>query len=539
MKRYFVLLSTFIFLLLLLLVLKSITSVQAQTHSSIKQSFSPDEVIVKYKTATSETAKGKIREKFQTALKQKIDKLQAEVLHVPSGRVQEFIPLLKSDPNVEYAEPNYEAFALATTNDTALSQQWGLFQINAANSTTQSAWDVTTGGASVKIAILDTGIEESHPDLFGKVTSSKNFTTSSTIFDQYGHGTHVAGIAAATTNNGSGVAGVGYNTALLNGKVLGDDGSGYNSWIASGITWAADQGAQVISMSLGGPSYSKTLEDAVNYAWSKGSVVVAAAGNDGNSNPSYPGYYTNAIAVAATDSNDTKASWSNYGNWVDVAAPGINIYSTYKGSSYATMSGTSMATPFAAGTAALLWMKGDCATNVCVRDRLEKTADSIAGTGTQWTWGRVNAYAAVTQGLPVPATPTATLTPTPTKTPTPTPTKVPSSPTSTTKPNPSMSVSDMSMTSVIISSTARRISSTITVLNEVTHAPVSGALVKVTITMPGGSSANYSGTTNSSGKYTFKHRSTEKGTFVTNVTNVTKAGFTYHPTLTSKSLLVQ
>src|SRR6185436_9977063 len=126
---------------------------------------------------------------------------------------------------------------------------------------------ITNGNANVKVAVLDTRIESTHNDLAGKVVASSNFTTSSTVSDLDGHGTHVAGIIAASTNNAIGVAGTGYNTTLLNGKVLGDNGSGYYSWIANGIVWATDQGAKVISMSLGGSSSSQALADAINYAW--------------------------------------------------------------------------------------------------------------------------------------------------------------------------------------------------------------------------------------------------------------------------------
>lgn len=381
---------------------------------------STDEVIVRYKTSTGELEKERMRKDLGTFLKQKIQRLNIDVVRIQEGTVEEKIRQYKKDPNVVYAEPNFKAKAFGVTNDSSLSQQWGLFKIDAANYASISAWDVTTSNSSIKLAVLDTGIEESHPDLFGKVTASYNFTNSPTLSDIFGHGTHVAGIAAAATNNGIGVAGAGYNTSILNGKVLGDDGSGYYSWVANGIVWAADQGAQVINMSLGGGSPSITLEDAVNYAWSKGSVVVAAAGNAGNSSPQYPGYYQNAIAVGATDNNDIKASFSTYGNWVDVAAPGVGIYSTYKGGSYGSLSGTSMATPFAAGTSALIWAKGTCKTNICVREQLEKTADKISGTGTYWTWGRVNAYKAVSDILPT-FVPTQTPIPTPTSMPTSTP----------------------------------------------------------------------------------------------------------------------
>jgi len=149
-------------------------------------------------------------------------------------------------------------------------------------------------------------IKSSHEDLTGKVVAAKNFTTSRTTDDKYGHGTHVAGIAAAVTNNSKGVAGAGVNCSLMNGKVLGDNGSGAYSWLINGIIWAADNGANVSNMSLSGSSESQALLDAVNYAWGKGVVLVAAAGNNGNSTPVYPAFYDNVIAVAATDQNDNR-----------------------------------------------------------------------------------------------------------------------------------------------------------------------------------------------------------------------------------------
>jgi thermitase len=163
--------------------------------------------------------------------------------------------------------------------------------------------------------------------------------------------------------------------------------------VASGIEYAADQGAQVINLSLGGPFDSSTLQNAVNYAWNHGSVLVAAAGNESSSAPSYPAYYSNTISVASTTSSDTLSYFSNYGSWVDVAAPGSSIYSTYPTNSYATLSGTSMATPHVAGVAALLAGQGK--SNSQIRAAIENTADQISGTGTYFAHGRVNAYKAV------------------------------------------------------------------------------------------------------------------------------------------------
>ncbi len=363
--------------------------------------FAPDEVLVKFKPGTPASDQALAHRQIGGQLKAEITALGVQVIGVPAGTVEARVAAYGRNPNVEYAEPNYVAYAIGIPNDPYFGKQWGMTRIQA-----PEAWDVTTGSADVWIAILDTGIDQNHEDLVGKIAGNRNFTNSRTVDDRYGHGTHVAGIAAATTNNKIGVAGVGYNSRLLNVKVLNDQGSGYYSWVANGIIWAADNGAKVINMSLGGSSSSSTLENAVDYAWSKGVVLAAAAGNSGNSSPLYPAYYKNCIAVAATDKNDAKASWSNFGEWVDVAAPGVDIFSTLpnhknyisrtygKSLNYDYLSGTSMATPYVAGLAALVWTRYGTS-NASVRDRIESTADTIPGTGTYWTYGRINAYNAV------------------------------------------------------------------------------------------------------------------------------------------------
>ncbi|MFC1924461.1 S8 family serine peptidase, partial [Chloroflexota bacterium] len=247
---------------------------------------------------------------------------------------------------------------------------------------------------AIDIAILDTGIDQDHVDLAAKIVANMNFTSSGTVDDNYGHGTHVAGIAAA----GNGVAGIGFDSSLMNGKVLGDNGSGYYSWVASGVIWATDNGAEVINMSLGGTAYSSTLQSAIDYAWDNGVVVVAAAGNNGSSTQFYPAACTNCIAVAATSSSDSMASWSNYGDWVDVAAPGVSIYSTTINNNYGYKSGTSMASPHVAGLAALVFTteadaSGNGYRNDEVRSAIESSCDDIGLSGIGH--GRINAYRAV------------------------------------------------------------------------------------------------------------------------------------------------
>ena len=375
-------------------------SVPAAAAGTTSGGYGTDRIIVKYLENEDAIDARNLRISNGDVLEVAIPELGVEVIKVPADRVGERIVAYRAQSGVEYAEPDYILNAIGTPSDPYYSNEWGLAKIQASQ-----AWNTTQGSASVKIAILDTGIDQNHPDLAAKIVSNKNYTTSASADDLYGHGTHVAGIAAAITNNGVGVAGVGYNCAIMNVKVLGDTGGGYTSWVASGITWAADNGAKVINMSLGGGSPTSTLQNAINYAWGKGVVVVAAAGNDGVSTPCYPAHYSNCIAVAATGQSDTKASFSNYGTWVDVAAPGVGIYSTLPNHSnviggsgsatYGSLSGTSMATPFVAGLAGLVWATPYGTSASSVRSRIESTADTISGTGTNWEHGRINAYDAV------------------------------------------------------------------------------------------------------------------------------------------------
>ncbi len=377
---------------------------------------------------------------------------RTQVVDVAGARsLEDATRAYRADSRVRYAEPNYIKRALEVPNDPSLDQQWGMYRIDA-----PAAWGVTHSSASVRIAILDSGIYEEgsstwlpnptptaapggspvpgHPDINGKVVARQNFSPAADLDDWYGHGTHVAGIAAAKTNNGVGVAGLGYSAALMNVKVLDDTGSGSDADVANGITWAADNGAQVINMSLGGPGpVSQVLQDAIDYAWSRGVVMVAAAGNSGTNTPESPAMANHVIAVASIDPNDGRSSFSNWGSWVHVAAPGSNIYSTYNHGTdsrgvmldYAWLSGTSMATPHVAGLAALLWATSWGTTAQAVVDRITGTADAVAGTGTLWQFGRINAGRALGAAASTPtATPTATATstPTPTSTPTATPT---------------------------------------------------------------------------------------------------------------------
>lgn len=266
-------------------------------------------------------------------------------------------------------------------NDPYISKQWALKRIQA-----PTLWQGTTGYRDVIVAILDTGIDQNHEDLKGRVVAKVNFTDSPTPDDIHGHGTHIAGIVAATSNNSIGIAGLAPESRLMNVKVADDKGRCQAAVVARGIIWAVDNGASVINISLELKEPSSELRDAVNYAWSRGAVIVAAAGNDGNELPIYPAYYENSIAVAATRENDKLAPLSNHGGWVDVAAPGFNIYSTLPDDDYGYASGTSFATAYVSGLAAALFSvvadtNGDGKLNDEVRAAIEAGCQEIDASG--------------------------------------------------------------------------------------------------------------------------------------------------------------
>jgi thermitase len=373
-------------------------------------------IVVGFKPGASEPARADAHRAAGASSTTRTGVPDVVVAQVPPGTVPRALAAYRSRPDVAWAEPDYVRRATFATNDPQLGSQWGPQKIGA-----PTAWDVTTGSTSIKIAILDCGIysesspfpppdnpslagpQRGHPDLRGKIdiaADEKNFTPAGDVDDHCNHGTLMAGIAAANTNNGIGVAGVGFNTHLINGKVLDDSGSGFDSWIASGMVWAADKGAAVISMSLGGDGpCSATLQAAADYAWGKGAVIVAAAGNGGTDGigdpaPEAPGSCNHVIPVGSIEQDDTRSSFSNYGPAVPLAAPGRNVLSTDTWGVYDVVSGTSPATPHVAAVAALVKaVSGQ--TNQWIVNRLTSMADPIAGTGSIWASGRVDAAAAV------------------------------------------------------------------------------------------------------------------------------------------------
>ncbi len=310
----------------------------------------PDEVVVRFrKNATAE----KIQQCLSSAgasILSSIEELKVLVVNVPSGMVAEAISVLSTCPEVRYAEPNYLAFIADTIpSDPNWILQYGLISIRA-----PQGWDYSTGSSAVTIAIIDSGVDLNHPDLVGKIVAGYDFVNNDAIAqDDNGHGTHVAGIAAASANNGYGVVGVSWGARIMPVKVLNAGGGGSFADVADGIIWAADHGAQVINLSLGGASSSTVLQDAVNYAYGKGVILIAAAGNTGSGTVLYPARYPNVIAVGAVDNTNNHTGFSNFGPELDLVAPGASIYSSVIGG-YGYKSGTSMAAPFVAGLAAIL-----------------------------------------------------------------------------------------------------------------------------------------------------------------------------------------
>jgi len=311
---------------------------------------------------------------------------------------ENFKDAVTKDDHVKYAEDNRTHEALLTPDDPQFGDQYAPQQVR-----TDRAWDTTLGDASVTVAVVDTGVQYDHPDLAGNFGSDvgRDFVDGDqdpapdAPSDEF-HGTHVSGCAAAVVDNGTGVAGQG-NSTLLAGRGLDENGSGSTSDIADAVEWAANQGADVINLSLGGGGYSDTMKNAVSFATDEGSLVVAAAGNDGTRGVSYPAAYSECVAVSAVDSDEQLASFSQYGDDVELCAPGVDVLSTTTEArgSYERLSGTSMATPIVAGVAGLALAQWNL-TNAELRSHLKSTAEDIGLPADEQGSGQANAAAAVT-----------------------------------------------------------------------------------------------------------------------------------------------
>lgn len=367
-------------------------------------------------------------------------------IHIPTDPSSDEVGLaalrLSHEPAVVSVEPDATGAVQFTPNDPfyASDPTTGLGQWGIRKARVDQAWDIVRGSPSITVAVIDTGLDPNHPDLAGVALPGITFLTSpdptcpavapGSTLDDNAHGTHVAGLIAANGNNGVGIAGVAFGVKILPIKALDCQGSGMMSDVASGVMWATDHGARIINISLGSSTGQGTLGSAIAYAVSHGVFVVAAAGNCGAgvsarcasiNEPQYPGAYPQSFAVAATDSNDQRASFSNVASYVAVAAPGARIYSTTPTypttlsrstpgtTSYAAFSGTSQASPFVAGVAALLLSKDPTLTVQQLGDRLRAGADDLGPVGVdpQFGSGRVNALRSLTLATTVAPPPVA------------------------------------------------------------------------------------------------------------------------------------
>lgn len=392
--------------------------------------YAPDEILVKFKPGVKRSLMAEIHARFGMVKIREIRRIGVHRLRIPAGRtVPQMVEEYRRNPNVEYAEPNYVARKHAVPNDPYYINQWAFYQANDADIDAQEAWDIEKGSSTIIIAIIDDGIDYNHEEF----PSGKLWINPSTGKPGYdfgvsdddvmhesgsGHGTCTAGIASVATNNGLGVAGTCWNATIMPLKVEDEGGTIYHSYMADAMTFAADNGAHILSMSLGGP-HSSTLQDACGYAWNtKGKVLLASSGNE-NTSVSYPAAYTTTIAVGATNESDercTPVDWgdgqgSNYGPELDVVAPGNNIYAPdwsgtngyVSGDYIADFGGTSASCPMAAGLAALILSQNPGLTNVQVRDLLRSTAEDLVGNPSEDTegfdnyygYGRINAYYAL------------------------------------------------------------------------------------------------------------------------------------------------
>jgi type VII secretion-associated serine protease mycosin len=353
--------------------------------------------------------------------------IDARVVTVPDRSVAAIERRLRATRGVQYVVRDATVRALWSPNDPRLAEQWAIPKLGVFD-----AWDRSRGDGAT-IAVVDTGVDWRHPDLAARMLPGRDFVTGdSDAMDENGHGTHVAGIAAASAGNGAGIAGMAPEARVLPVRVLGANGSGQLSAVAQGIVWAADQGADVINLSLGAPSGAQVLKDAVDYAASKGAFVACASGNDGRSTVNFPAAYPSCFAVGATTPSDARASFSSYGTALDAVAPGTNVLSTWKGGGYQSAQGTSMATPYVAGLAALLAAKG--MDRAAIANTITTTAVDLGTKGRDNTFGAGRIDAARALGAPVTTPPPSTPTPTTPAPTTPTPTS-PSPTTPTPAPN--------------------------------------------------------------------------------------------------------
>jgi len=347
------------------------------------------QVIVRYKADADEPSVRNKMSKLGAREADSIPSLRVRVLKVPVGAREAVLASLRTDPQVEYAEPDSVTEGTVTKpNDPEYTKQWSWPKTQ-----TDLAWDRTKGSALI-VAVTDTGINMGHSEFTGRILPGSDLVNNDDDpTDDNGHGSNVAGVVAAAGNNGTGVAGGCWNCRLLPVKVLDSQNKGTTSVLAKGITYAADNGAKIINVSVSSTAADETLRTAVDYATGKQILVVASAGNTAKDQQLYPAAFENSLSVAATENDDTLTSYSTFGAHVDIAAPGFARTTSFTGSDYNDNTGTSFSAPTVSAIAALVWTLHPQATMAQVRDSLTKTADTCCAA--KIGGGRVNAAKAL------------------------------------------------------------------------------------------------------------------------------------------------
>jgi len=400
-----------------------------------KEKFVQDEIIVKYDNSTITSASNSVKEVQGLNIAKKMNRGNGELVKfkIPKGKtVEEMIEYFSQQPGIEYAEPNYYVYPQAIPNDEQYEDNNGIIQWGSIASNLEAAWDEQKYSNSVTVAVLDSGIIPDHEDLEGNISGGANlvgdsggnndprdYTADTDIRDRTtqtnggSHGTHVAGIIGALTNNSTGIAGVSWGIDLMPVKVLDDTQNGNTFDVAEGIYYAVDNGADILNMSLGADLDSEEvpshLTEAVEFADNKNKILVAASGNSGIDSILYPAAYPEVIAVGAVDRNNEQASYSNYGSNLDLVAPGgdfdvdtgiLSTWGYYEDGTFYTdeyyeMEGTSMATAYVSGAAALLLEKDVAPRDI--KDRLTSTAVDLGATGkdNEYGYGLLDAYGAL------------------------------------------------------------------------------------------------------------------------------------------------
>jgi subtilisin family serine protease len=354
-----------------------------------------DELLIGFRSGVSEANAEAV---YRAHGADKIEKLRAVNIHrvrVNPAAAEALARVLVRHGAVTFVEPNHWVAPAFVPNDSSYSAQWHLPKISA-----PAAWDITEGTPGIVIGILDSGVDPAHPDLAPKLVAGYNFyDNNADTTDVFGHGTLVAGTAAALGNNTIGVTGVGILNRVMPIRVAATNGYATWSAIVNGLTWGVDHGARVMNLSFAGIAASASVTTAAQYVTGKGGIVVAAAGNCGcwdatMENPSI-------VSVSATDPSDNLASWSSQGNYVDVSAPGVGIMTTARGGGYASVSGTSFSSPMTAGVIALMLSVNPGLSPQTAAGLLRTSSDDrgVAGYDPQFGAGRVNAYRAVAAAL--------------------------------------------------------------------------------------------------------------------------------------------